>query len=437
MRKKFLQVLVAAAVLVGTTERAAGASTVSGEEAGAPAPPVEALVALGLERSPSVAAVEHALAAAREMVAPAGALPDPMVELMLQNAGLTDYTVGSMEMSMIGPELRQSLPYPGKREARREVARAEVVVRAGELEQLRRRLAAEIRSLYARVFALDRERAELRSARELLDLLVETAAARYGVGETEQEAMVKAMLEVSRLAERVDDLDAERAAAVAVLNRLLDLPGSAALGEVRNLPPVEAPPLPWEEAVLGASAEVAVASSAVAAAEKRIEVARLDLRPDFSTGAGVGLRGGLDPVLTLRFGVEWPLWRRNKQEPLVRAAEHELEAARAEQRAAEAAARSEAAQLAAAWLRAERQILRYREALLPQTSAAVDAARASYLAGRGDFSTVVEDFRMWLEARTGLARHQADRYAVWARLVSLLGEPGPGTRSETRAGSEE
>lgn len=437
MRKKLLQVMVAAAVLVGATERAVDASTVPGEEVGAPAPPVEALVAVALERSPSVAAVEHVLAAAREMVAPAGALPDPMVELMLQNAGFPDWTVGSMEMSMIGPELRQSLPYPGKREARREVARAEVVVRAGELEQLRRRLAAEIRSLYARVFALDRERAELRSARELLDLLVETAAARYGVGETEQEAMVKAMLEVSRLAERVDDLDAERAATVANLNRLLDQPGSAALGEVRSLPPVEAPPLPWEGAVLEASAEVAVARSAVAAAEKRVEVARLDLRPDFSTGAGVGLRGDLDPVLTLRFGVEWPLWRRNKQEPLVRAAEHELEAARAEQRAAEAAARSEAAQLAAAWLRAERQILRYREALLPQTSAAVDAARASYLAGRGDFSTVVEDFRMWLEARTGLARLQADRFAVWARLLSLLGEPGAGTGPETNAGSEE
>ena len=74
--------------------------------------------------------------------------------------------------------------------------------------------------------------------------------------------------------------------------------------------------------------------------------------------------------------------------------------------------------------RAERQIVRYREAILPQTSAAVDAARSSYLAGRGDFGTVVEDFREWLDARTALAGREADRFAVWAEVQALLGEPG-------------
>jgi outer membrane protein, heavy metal efflux system len=385
------------------------------------APPVEKLVALALERSPSLAALQEKLAAAREMIEPAGALPDPMVELMLQDASFPKYTVGTEEMSMVGPEVRQSLPYPGKREARRQVARAEVAVRADELVQLRRQLAAEVRTLYARVFALDRERAELEAGTELLDLLAATAASRYSVGEAEQEAVVKAQLEVSRLAERSDDLTGERATLVAAINRLLDQPGTAALGEVKELPAVAPPPLPWEEAALAGSGEVAVRRAAVVAAQRRLEVAHLDLRPDFSTGAGIGLRGGLDPVVTLRFGVEWPLWRRQKQEPMIRAAEHELEMARAELREAEANARSEAARLAAEWERADRQIVRYRDAVVPQSSAAVDAARSSYLVGRGDFSTAVEDFRLWLEARTGLARRQADRFATWAELEALVG----------------
>lgn len=384
------------------------------------APPVEELVAVALERSPSLAALGERLAAAREMVAPAGALPDPMLELMLQDAGFPDYTVGSMEMSMVGPEVRQSLPYPGKREARRQAARAEAEVRAQELAQLRRALAAQVRTFYARLWTLDQERAELDAARELIDLLAETATARYGVGETAQEPVVKAMLEVSRLAERVDDLVAERAVLVAALNRLLDRPGGAPLGETQALPPVAAPPRPWDMAAVASSAEVAIARAAVEAAAKRLEVARLDLKPDFTAGAGVGLRGGLDPVVTLRFGVELPLWRKTKQEPLKRAAEHELEMARAELRQAEADVRAEAARLDAEWQKAERQIVRYREALIPQTSAAVDAARAAYLAGQGDFSTVVEDFEHWLEARTGLARRQADRYAVWAELETLV-----------------
>jgi len=68
---------------------------------------------------------------------------------------------------------------------------------------------------------------------------------------------------------------------------------------------------------------------------------------------------------------------------------------------------------------------------VPQTSAVVDAARAAYLAGRGDFSTVVEDFELWLEARTELARRKADRFAVWSEVVALVGESGTGTGTGT------
>jgi hypothetical protein len=75
--------------------------------------------------------------------------------------------------------------------------------------------------------------------------------------------------------------------------------------------------------------------------------------------------------------------------------------------------------------------VRYREAIVPQTSAAVDAARSSYLTGRGDFSTVIEDFELWIEARVELARRQADRYTVWAELQALAVE----TETESGAGS--
>jgi outer membrane protein TolC len=98
--------------------------------------------------------------------------------------------------------------------------------------------------------------------------------------------------------------------------------------------------------------------------------------------------------------------------------------AQAELRDAVALARAEAARLVAEREQADRQLLRDREAIVPQTSAAVDAARASYLAGRGDFSTVIEDFELWLEARAELARRESDRFAVWAQLEALVA-PAP------------
>ncbi|PWB74579.1 MAG: hypothetical protein C3F15_07770 [Holophagae bacterium] len=397
---------------------------VPGAVADTAAPPVEELVALALDRSPSLDALEARLSAAREMVAPAGALPNPMAETVLQNIGLDDLTLGSMEMSMLSVEVRQDLLWPGKRTAARDRATAQAEVEAARLELARRTLAAQVRVVYARLYAADRERQALAAAEELLDMLAETVAARYAAGEAEQEAVVKAQLEGSRVAEQLDDLLGERSRMVASLNRLLDQPGGDPLGEVAQLPPPAFPEGSWEELAEANGPDVAVAARAVDDAERRLAVVSLEAKPNLSAGAGLGYRGDLDPALILRFGVEIPFWREEKQKPAIRAAEHELAMAQAELRDAVALARAEAARLVAEREQADRQLLRYREAIVPQTSAAVDAARASYLAGRGDFSTVIEDFELWLEARAELARRESDRFAVWAQLEALVA-PAP------------
>jgi outer membrane protein TolC len=379
-------------------------------------PAVEGLVRLALDGSPALAALREGLAAAREMERPATALPDPMVEGMLQNEELPDYTVGKMPMSMIGVEVRQPLPYPGKRRARGEAAAAETALQAARIHALEARIAAEVRVLYGKIYAVDRERQALTAAHELVDLLSATAASRYASGGTEQEAVIKAQLQVSRLGEQIEDLEGERAAMVAELGRWLGRP--VVLDEVRELPQVS-----FESQDEAVSSDVEVARAAMALAERRLAVARLDLKPDFSPSAGLAGRGSLGAVLTLRFGVELPFWKESKQEPMVRAAERELERARQELRDAEAMAAAETARLAARRQQAERQVIRFREAILPQSSTALDAARSSYLAARGDFSTVIEDFSLWLEARTQLARREADLYTTWAELQRLRSLP--------------
>lgn len=123
----------------------------------------------------------------------------------------------------------------------------------------------------------------------------------------------------------------------------------------------------------------------------------------------------------LGFGVELPIWRRQKQLPMLRAAEQELEAARREQADVEAMVRAEASSQLAAWQNADEQANLYRQGILPQTSAALAAARAAYLTGRGDFSTVIEDFNLWLEARVALARREADRFIASVAFDRLAG----------------
>lgn len=381
---------------------------------------VDALVREALERSPELSALRARAEAARQAVSPAGALPDPMLEFMLQDVDFPSYTVGDAEMSMLGVGVQQGLPFPGKRGARRQAARAEAAMLDREVNAMERRTTALVRQAYAQLYAQDRAGQSLRAARELVDVLAATVAARYTAGQDALEAQLKTQVEKARVEERIDDLAAERRATAAELDRILDRDAATAFAEVVELPEVTVPEPPWDLLAVERSPDVATQAAALEAAERRLRVARRDQAPDLAAGVGYATRGDMDPVVTLRLGVELPVWSGKKQRPLVAAARAQVHAAEHALRQAKAAARADAARLHADWRRSEAQVQRYREAILPQTSTAFDAARGAYMASRGDFSTVIEDFNLWLEARIELAAREAERYATWADIEALL-----------------
>jgi outer membrane protein TolC len=398
----------------------AGAPGQSGiQETKVTAPPVDTLIQLAFARSPSVAALRARLDAAQQMARTPG-LPNPVVEVMTQDAGFPKWTVGDMEMSMVQVGVTQSFPPLGRIGAQRAAGRAEADVRGAELEAIQRQVASQVRAFYGRLYALDRERDALDAGSALLQSLARAAMDRYSASRTEQEAVLKAQLSSSRLNERRNDLEAERSATVAGLNQLLDRQGDEPLGRVESLPEVQAPDSGWTALAISGSADVQARRAAVDAAARRVQVARSGYWPEIMAGGNIGLRGKLDPVVGFRVGVTLPLWETSRTRFEVRAAEAELQMAREEQRETEAMIRSTAARLSADWRRSAEQIRLYREALIPQSQAALNAAQSSFLTDRVDFSTVIEDFQMWLDARAQLASREAERFTTWAELQSLI-----------------
>ena len=389
------------------------------EPASPPALPVEELIRQALDASPMLRAGAESAGAAAEMAKAAGALPDPMAEVMFQDVGFPSYTVGKEEMSMLGVEVRQELPYPGKRKAARAEAGARISVSVAQWELERRRLAFQIRSAYSELYALDRELDILASSRELVDLMIAVATTRYGTGEADAGAVLRAQLKRDDIAVRLTDLAARRAGLVAELNAMRGLPAVTPLGPVETLPGPQPPPP--VEAVVKGSPDVAVARTLVRKAEGALDVARLETKPNFFVGAGLAARGRYDPVTTLRFGVELPLWSKSKQIPMAHAAERELEMARQELAQAELEAAQKAAALAARREAAIQQSERYRESILPRTSEALAAARSAYLSGRGDFPAILESLDLWLESRIELTMRESARSSAEAELMFLAG----------------
>jgi outer membrane protein, heavy metal efflux system len=383
---------------------------------------VESLVERALARAPSLTARRERIEAARAAARAADALPEPMIEFMYQAFNFPRYTIGEDPMSMAGASIRQQLLSSGRRTIRSAIARAEVSQRAAERLTLAADLATEVRLQYARLYTIDHEREILANAKELVRLLEATVTARYATGETDQASVLRVQLEGTRIDEQLADLAAERTAVQAALNRLTNDPPETPIAPVTILPP---PALPAAAASLPEAAAkdapvVALRRTELDLATRRVDEARQELRPGWTVGGAVYWQGGLDRVINLNVGVELPWWKNRKQLPLIAAAEAERRAARLELEGASAEVRAEAAGLLAEWQNAVSQIERYQSAILPQNSAALDATRASYLGGRADFASVVDELRRWIEVRIQLAGREADRFSAQARLAALV-----------------
>ena len=118
--------------------------------------------------------------------------------------------------------LNQAIPFPGKRGLRREAAEAEAGVSRSEWTRMKRQLAAEVRGMYADLYAMDAMRASLQESRTSLALLESSAASRYSAGLSMQADLIEVQLQRSRVTEQLDDLAAERTAMTSRLNAMLD-----------------------------------------------------------------------------------------------------------------------------------------------------------------------------------------------------------------------
>ncbi len=80
------------------------------------------LISEALKNNPEIKAAFSETEAARQRIAPAGALEDPMLEAGLLNVPATSWRLNREDMTMKMLGLSQRFPYPGKRGLKREVA---------------------------------------------------------------------------------------------------------------------------------------------------------------------------------------------------------------------------------------------------------------------------------------------------------------------------
>jgi outer membrane protein TolC len=169
------------------------------------------------------------------------------------------------------------------------------------------------------------------------------------------------------------------------------------------------------ERLRGRSPELVAARIAIDRARLAVDLARKDYRPDFNVQGGYMNRGGLDPMWQAGVSVTLP-FNRTRRAGAVAEAEAVLAATRSRLEAVELQLRLRT-QERLAQLEAARSIATlYREGIVPQDRMSVEAAIASYQAGRIPFITVLESLTTLYGDRSTLVRLLASQARIRASL---------------------
>ena len=375
------------------------------EDAGA-----EAYVRVALDRSPAIKAARINVDRLTERVPQVTSLDDPM---------LTVAPIGEMAETAEGQVglmsgVSQKLPFPGKLDAKGRIAQQAVAVAVQELNDTRLRVMADTRRAYWSYYFSTRGIEVVERDRDLIRQFREAAEAKYKAGTATQQDVLRASVELSNLDNELLTLRQRQTTAVAMLNRLLDRTINASLPEPRT---VELDDIALRLDRLLADAAIdnprlKKIHERIQMSRERLELARLERWPDLTVSlsynavdnGGTAMSATGDDQWWLGFGVNMPIWLEKRD-----AAEREALKSMF-QGIAELTEESNdvAFRVHDALVKVEtqqRQVVLFRDVIIPQARQTVEASDSGYRTGKTDFLTLVDNWRNLLDFQ--LLYHQS------------------------------
>ena len=377
--------------------------------------------------NPRVSAARSLAQAARARVPGATRPPDPQLQLGWMNYSLPGLapmpTTGMTQL-----QLMQMLPLGGKLRLAGRAAGAQASATTERANDVVFDLRSQTAMAFYDLYATDRQLDVARETLRLLQDIERTAESMYRVGEGRQADVLRAQVEIAKMAEDTLRMQAMRQSMVARLNALLDRSADTGFGSPA-LPrfPDSIPDRASLEAIaFGGRPMIRAGLDEVRAAEASEKLARREIWPDLQVGVQYAQRpgemgAGTERMGSLMFGASIPVFARERQLRMREEAGAMKQMAEADLAAMRADTRGKIGEAYANLIRARNLSQLYRSTVLPQAEATVASALSAYRVGSVDFMTLLDDRMTVNQYQQELFGLDADQGKAWAELEMLTG----------------
>ncbi|HYM74442.1 MAG TPA: TolC family protein [Candidatus Dormibacteraeota bacterium] len=381
---------------------------------------------IALLRNPEIQVAVRRLAVVEAHRPAAGALDDPA--LMYRGWGVPlrrpwDYNA-AQNMFMVS----QTFPGFGKRALRSDIAQSDVAEAKAALDNTRLDVQVRVRKAF---YDLLRTQDELRLHDGHVSIArqaVEAARIKYTVGKVPQQDILKAQLELTRLAEHLIRFEQDAEIARARLNTLLGHDPSASINVLGDyaIPQQLAATEALEKLALASRTDLAQARVAVEKSHQQQALASKDYNPDFTVSGGYMLMpsgANYRNNYMLEGSINLPWLNRRKHDAEISEAKAQVSEQDAELAAMRNAAFGQIQEALVQVRSAKRFADLYKGLLQPQATASLRSTVIAYENDRTDFLNLLDSQMTVVDIDLAYFQALADFEMRFADLELAVGAP--------------
>ena len=383
---------------------------------------------LALDQEPGHAALLARAAAFDEHAVAAGQLPDPTMRIGLANYPISSggFSTEGMTQAQLG--FRQNFPSGKSRSFSTRRLESMSDEMAASADARARDVLTKVRNEWLEAYYWQHANGIVTESRPFFSDLVAVTRSLYAVGRKTQHDVLRAELELSRLDDRLIEINRRHMQAKAALSEWL---GSAANRPVAsNLPAWEQLPVIEElQRNLSSHPALRAADAKVDAGHAGVRLAEEHKKPGWALDLGYGYRDGNLPsgdprsdFVSLSVTMDLPFFRKNRQDRSLKAALSERSASEFEKNDLSRRLSSQLDSEYAHWQDLGRRLELYESQILSLSESQAQAALLAYQSDVGDFSDVMRGYIDDLNTRLDHIRLQIERgqsYTVIANLGGL------------------
>jgi outer membrane protein TolC len=375
------------------------------------------------ERNPALQAAQKAAEAKKASIISARTLPDPVLSFQTMGDFFPPDLQGGDPSSGRTLGVEQEIPFPGKLGLKGKIAESEAAAEEWNTEQTRRELIADLKAAYFDLALTDKSIEILEKDRGLLQSITQVAEARYRVGEGNQQDVIKAQLEISKLLDRQAVLEQRRVIAEALLNSLLLRPSEAKVGKTAEVKKAE---LPYSLEELNQmarenSAKLKTQEKTIDRSQYAVELARKEYYPDFAVGFSYVDRDDMKEMYGIMAKAKLPLYFWRKQRPDLESARLTLTSAQKQRESITSTLNYSVRDAQVVATTSERLIHLYGNAIIPQSKIALESAFAAYQTGSVDFLTLLDSLVTLLDYELKYFEALTEFQKALAKLEPIIG----------------